>query len=83
MNWGRVLYIAGLGFLVAAFGWWFVSLFELFAEFYKHDGLDLLVMPLFKLLASPLLWIGVVLIKLAGWVSPPSEQSSSLTDNHS
>ncbi len=80
MNWGRLLHIAGIGCLVVAFGWWFVSLFWLFAEFYKYSGIDLLILPLFKLFTNPLLWISIVLLKLAQRISPHPEQPSS-SDN--
>jgi hypothetical protein len=77
MEWKKLSYIGGVCCLVAAFGWWLISLFKLFSEFYKYDGLKLLVMPLFELFTNPLLWIGILLIKLSGRNGADTEQSLS------
>ncbi len=69
MNWAKCSYITGILFFVSGFIWWLVDLFRLFAGFYQQTGIDLLVLPLVRLLDNPLLWIGLILVKLAGRIS--------------
>jgi hypothetical protein len=75
--WGKVCYVTGTVCLVITLGFWLVGLFRLFSEFYKHNGFELLILPLFKLFINPLLWISILLFKLTKRFLPDEEVKES------
>jgi len=62
---GKIFYGAGVVFLLAAVIYWGVQLFFFFTEFHKKGILDLLLAPIIKFIANPLLWISIVLFKIS------------------
>ena len=71
----KVCYISGVICLLITFGWWLISVFKIFSEFYKYSGLEILILPLFKLFINPFLWISILLLKLAERFSPDAEET--------
>ena len=59
MSWS---FNCGVILLIAALGYWLYTLFSLFREFYKYNGLDLIFRPLFYLFANPFLWAALLLL---------------------
>lgn len=70
---GRLCYLLGVICLLITLGWWLVSVFKIFSRFYEYSGLEILVLPLFKLFINPFLWIGILLLRLAERFSPDLE----------
>lgn len=62
---GKICYGIGFVFLVAAIIYWAVQMFFLFSEFQNKGLLDLLLAPVLKFIANPLLWISVIFFKIS------------------
>ena len=62
--WGKAGYVLGLISLIAALGWWLLSLYQIFSSFFKYDGLQLIFLPILKFLANPFLLLSLILFKL-------------------
>jgi hypothetical protein len=83
LKWGRLIYAGGICCLAAAFAWWLVELFLFFAEFYKYNGIELILQPLIKLFINPLFWLGILLIKLAQRVLGEADKTNQSPDQNS
>ncbi len=62
---GKIYYGIGVVSLLAALVYWAVQMFLFFTEFHTKGLLDLLLAPVLKFVANPLLWISIVFFKIS------------------
>lgn len=62
---GKICYGIGFVFMIAAVIYWAVQMFLLFSEFHNQGLLDLLLAPVLKFIANPLLWISIIFFKIS------------------
>ena len=72
---GKTYYCLGTVMLISAVVHWAVQMFLLFSEFHNKGLLELLMAPVFKFIANPLLWISVVFYKISQRYRPLYNES--------